>query len=522
MSEREYTVVVNAGVDLKQVEAELTASTGSGPIPNRSVDIANPRPGSRRQTHFALTDEEAKELSKDSRIMAVEIPPQQRDDIQIGLHATQVSEFTKPGVLTSNLVNWGLVRCNMQKNDFGQSAFATNIFEYALDGTGVDVVVQDSGIEAGHPEWNNYAGQSRLKQIDWYTASGLAGSQSPNHYRDYDGHGTHCAGTSAGKTYGWAKNAHIYAQKLSGLEGSGDSGTGISITDAFDVIRVWHNNKAIDPATGFKRPTIVNMSWGYGSTRVGDPDSGSYRGSGWTWGVDYSDNATLWAATGIVVPTISGIARRIPIRVASVDAEIEDMITDGVHVCIAAGNDYYKGDVSTGDDYNNTVVYGTDTINYARGSSPYSDNSMRVGNIESTVYLSGAEYLDQPRGSSSRGPSVQIWAPGTNIVSACSTTNVYTTANHPEDASYRITSISGTSMACPQVAGVGALHLQANPGLTPAELKARIINDAKNIIQDTSSDTDYTAFNTSLMGASNNMLFNRYNRQGLIMKNIGI
>ena len=141
MSEKEYTVVVHAGVDLKQVEAELTASTGSGPIPNRSVDIANPRPGSRRQTHFALTDAEAKELSKDSRIMAVEIPPQQRDDIQIGLHATQVSEFTKPGVLTSNLVNWGLVRCNMQKNDFGQSSFATNIFEYALDGTGVDVVI---------------------------------------------------------------------------------------------------------------------------------------------------------------------------------------------------------------------------------------------------------------------------------------------------------------------------------------------------------------------------------------------
>ena len=81
MSEREYTVVVNAGVDLKQVEAELTASTGSGPIPNRSVDIANPRPGSRRQTHFALTDEEAKELSpKRSKNNGMKF---NRDDIQI-------------------------------------------------------------------------------------------------------------------------------------------------------------------------------------------------------------------------------------------------------------------------------------------------------------------------------------------------------------------------------------------------------------------------------------------------------
>ena len=107
--EREYSVIVNAGVDLKELEAELTASTGSGPIPNRSVDIANPRPGSRRQTHFALTDEEAKELSKDSRIMAVEIPPEQRDDIQIGLHATQTGQFTRTDTLNQNYVNYLLL-----------------------------------------------------------------------------------------------------------------------------------------------------------------------------------------------------------------------------------------------------------------------------------------------------------------------------------------------------------------------------------------------------------------------------
>ena len=80
-------------------------------------------------------------------------------------------------------------------------------------------------------------------------------------------------------------------------------------------------------------------------------------------------------------------------------------------------------------------------------------------------------------------------------------------------------SISGTSMAAPQVAGVIALHLQANPGLTPAEIKTRIIADAKNVIFDTASSTDYTAFNTSLMGASNNMLWNRYGRQPFIYKN---
>ena len=520
MSEREYTVVVHAGVDLKQVEAELIASTGSGPIPNRSVDIANPRPGSRRQTHFALTDAEAQELSKDSRIMSVEIPPDQRDDIQIGLHATQTGQFTRTDTLNQNYVNWGLLRTNMLENYYGNSTTANNNFEYALDGTGIDVVIQDSGIEANHPEWQDYAGVSRLKQIDWYTASGVSGTQSGDHYRDYDGHGSHCAGIAVGKTYGWAKNAHIYAQKLSGLEGSGDSGTGISVTNAFDTIRLWHNSKAVDPVTGHKRPTVVNMSWGYSSTQDGPPSNGSYRGVAWTWGADYTADAALWTGTGIVVPVVTATARRIPIRVPSVDAEIDDMISDGIHVIIAAGNDYYKGDVSTGDDYNNTVTYGATTISYHQGSSPHSDNAFIVGNIESQTQLDGSVYRDRTRGSSSRGPRVEIWAPGTNIVSVCSNTNIgYTTENYPDDTNYKIMSISGTSMAAPQVAGVIALHLQANPGLTPAEIKTRIIADAKNVIFDTASSTDYTAFNTSLMGASNNMLWNRYGRQPFIYKN---
>ena len=36
-----------------------------------------------------------------------------------------------------------------------------------------------------------------------------------NHYTDDDdGHGTHVAGIATGKTYGWAKNANIYAMNI--------------------------------------------------------------------------------------------------------------------------------------------------------------------------------------------------------------------------------------------------------------------------------------------------------------------
>ena len=41
------------------------------------------------------------------------------------------------------------------------------------------------------------------------------------------------------------------------------------------------------------------MSWGYGTTRFGDPTDGTYRGTAWTYGVDYTTRAGLEAAAGV-------------------------------------------------------------------------------------------------------------------------------------------------------------------------------------------------------------------------------
>ena len=127
----------------------------------------------------------------------------------------------------------------------------------------MDFVVSDSGCQIDHPEFTDGNGVTRVKQIDWYTASGVSGTMPDfsTFYTDYHGHGTHVAGIAAGKTYGRAKNSHIYVMPVSGLT-SGVT-TGLSTTDSFDTIKGWHNNKPIDPATGYKRPTVVNMSWGY-------------------------------------------------------------------------------------------------------------------------------------------------------------------------------------------------------------------------------------------------------------------
>lgn len=529
--EKEYTVVVYNRDDLPALEAELTASTGDGPIPARSVDIANPRLGSRIQTHFMLTDSEAEILRTDPRVRAVEIPADQRDDISIGLNGYQTGNFFRDNndpTVNSAYVNWGLRRCIEETNIYvNRATTVTGPFEYALNGEGVDIVIQDSGIDPDHPEWLAPDGvTSRLQVIDWYVASGLPGTQSANHYGDYDGHGTHVASIAAGKIYGWAKGAHIYSQKLSGLEGLLDPGTGISIADAFDTIRLWHNKKndPLDAAyTG--RPTVVNMSWGYGATMYGDPVSGIYRGTPWTWGVDYSSRTTLLAETGVMRPIyIDGNSNtyfRIPVRIDSIDAEVEDMITDGIHVCIAAGNNLHKVDISTGPDYDNEVTFGASTYTYHRGSSPYSDNAFMVGNVNSyynryidITYPPEAYDLDTAATTSTRGPGVNIWAPGSAIVAGTSRNhNGYTTATYPLDVTFPITSISGTSMASPQVCGVVACHLQQHSHLTPYRMQVRLWNDAKAVMYDSGSDVDYDRYLDSIMGSPNRMLYNRYGKQ---------
>ena len=507
--EKEYIVVVHKGVDLEEFDSQMSDSQGHGPIPSRSIDIANPRIGSNRMTHWMITDQEAAEIRNDPRVLSVEIPPDQRTDIKIGLRANQIGDFRKVSAVESSAVNWGLRRCIAETNIYGANTTTDNNFSYALDGSGVDVVIQDSGLEPAHPEWKDRHGRSRYRSIDWYQASGLSGTQNANHDRDFDGHGTHCAGVIAGRTYGWAKNALIYGQKLRGLEAPSDSGTGIPISDAFDCIRLWHRNK------GNNRPTVVNMSWGYSSEITFDPTGGNYRGLPW----NYPGNAfQAWELFGLV-PYL-GPRRVLPARVASVDAEIDDMVAEGIHVVIAAGNDYYKADVPGGVDYNNYATFSGTDFYYHRGSSPHSDDAYEVGSIDVDVRLDDTTNKDKIAGYSTRGPYTNIYAPGTNIVSSVSTTNIYDSIGYPENPTFQIASISGTSFAAPQVAGVLALHLQATPDISPLDLRQKVFADSKDVIFDTAQDNDYEQFEESLLGSPNRMLFSRYGKQPLNLQNI--
>jgi subtilisin family serine protease len=197
------------------------------------------------------------------------------------------------------------------------------------------------------------------------------------------------------------------------------------------------------------------------------------------------------------------------LRVSSVDVDIQEMIDAGITVCIAAGNRSFKIDEATGTDYNNSMVADGDTIYYHRGSSPYDDDAIMVGSLDSTVYSST---LDQKATYSETGPGVHIWAPGTDIMSACSNTNNFGASNYHLNSAYKQMNISGTSMATPQVAGIVALLYEVNPKATPSQIKAMLLANAGTAVYSTGLANDWTS-TRSLQGSLQKVVYNKFNSE---------
>jgi serine protease AprX len=83
---------------------------------------------------------------------------------------------------------------------------------------------------------------------------------------------------------------------------------------------------------------------------------------------------------------------------------------------------------------------------------------------------------------SSRGPEVDVAAPGVNIYSTWAQASALPSTGHsppgpPGNRAYYV-SASGTSMATPHVAGIVALMLQANPELTHPKVERILIKTA--------------------------------------------
>jgi subtilisin family serine protease len=111
-------------------------------------------------------------------------------------------------------------------------------------GAGAHVYVLDTGIRTSH---NDYGGRA-IATLDLSSNSLVECSGNSGCASDAQGHGSHCAGTAAGGSYGIARDATIHAVKVLSDSGSGQ------FSWSFDALD-WM-------ATKGERPAIASMSLG--------------------------------------------------------------------------------------------------------------------------------------------------------------------------------------------------------------------------------------------------------------------
>ena len=505
----EYIVTCRTKEELESLYEDMETPGGSLYIPDRAIDLVHRREIS-RNTHYMLTEEEAADIRNDPRVIACERPAKERGIFPTPFW-TQTGDFEKTsGTLESDDKNWGLYRVIEGDSvaNWGSDStteISSRTISTTSSGKNVDVVIVDSHVNPDHPEFAvnvDGTGGSRVNQFNWFQYNSVLGYGSNGTYTystsgasPNENHGTHVAGTVAGNTQGWARDANIYNMAFS------DTLSGVTDWDEklWDYLRHFHKNKAINSATGRRNPTVTNHSWGYSynDVQLSDITSVTYRGTTTALsGTDAEKKVTL-EDNGVPVP-FSTYLHKTPARVAAVDADIQDAINDGIIIISSAGNSYWNCDTSSGNDYDNTVV-STSTYYHSRGSTPAStDNVICVGNIGSKV----AEYK---RNSSNWGERVDIWAPGSDIISAvydqssASAEGYGSLPQDPRNSSYQVASISGTSMASPQVCGVIACLAEQEPYLTQAEALQHLKENALSDVGTTGdiNHSGYEAFGDS-------------------------
>jgi serine protease AprX len=314
-------------------------------------------------------------------------------------------------------------RAQERSQDFGRVV--------PFSGRGVTAMINDSGIDATHADvaygshvvqnvqaLTNLAAWDSMLPITW-----LENQQNTD---TNSGHGTHVAGTFGGNG---ARSAGQYQGVAPGADIVGyGSGAAIAILDAvggFDYA-ITHQNSFPNPIR------IISNSWG---------TSGRF---------DPVD----------------------PVNIASYEA-----YKRGMTVVFAAGND------GPGEDTHNPYaqapwVISVGAANKAGGLASFSSRGSR---FESGTFTTNDglwwTYRNEPT----------VSATGVDVISTRALTNVAANGGDgdvgPIPPQYLpfYTMISGTSMATPHVAGIVALMYEANPALTPDQVRDILRRTATNL-----------------------------------------
>lgn len=312
---------------------------------------------------------------------------------------------------------------------------------------------------------------------------------------DEGSHGTPCGALTYGRTQGWAYNANKWTLDLYGAYGSG-------IEQGFDIQKIFHQLKPVNPLYGTKDPTISSNSWGYRSNK--DP-GGATR----YWTHRASSNNAYTSETGIswlsTMGTQGDAGRwKSEMKTNSLTAALDELIDAGVIFVVAAGNSNQKQVNYGHPDFNNYItatnggslenssffefsIEVTGTTNrrgFPQQGGKYVNDDGSVGYKTINIGALDDDYnsgLETKVGYSDRGEGIDIYAPADGTLSANkSYTNegprpdTYGGFTYNSGVAYD-TGFSGTSAACPVAAGFLATVLEWNRDWTWRELKDWIL-----------------------------------------------
>lgn len=219
-NEQEYDVIVSKDANIKRVLAAIARKTDDEVVKQTYSN-----------SYFkgfsgTFTKAEARRLRT--------IPGVEDVDLQIEVQMLD----TRPQA------PWGLQRISQGETMSGNPAQQT--FSYSFSdaklGEGVDIYIIDTGIRTSHEE---FGGRARMG----FTSTGVN--------TDDNGHGTHCAGTSAGSTVGVASKANLIGVKVLNGNGAGSSGAFIK---GMDFVIQEHEKRS---AQGDFVASIASMSLGF-------------------------------------------------------------------------------------------------------------------------------------------------------------------------------------------------------------------------------------------------------------------
>lgn len=516
-----YLVTLKEGVDIDQFYDDMETPGGSSSIPDREIDCYDRRPIS-RNTGYILSEEEVRQLKNDSRIIDIE-SKNLLDSIKVRPSWIQTSsDWDKSSTSANTNRNWGLYRCvnGEQVSSWGSNGTvdSTATITTTSSGKNVDVVIVDGHLNVNSPEFavnDDGTGGSRVQQFNWLslTSTVTGGANGTYTYRSGaslnnldDNHGQHVAGTVAGNTQGWARDANIYYMSPYDSE----SATTIGSDRLFEYIRAWHNQKSINAFTGRRNPTIINNSWGsyYNDVLRSGITIIRYRGQTYTSG--FTDNAFR---DTFGIRNFDATYIDIKAYPTAYVADVQDAVNAGIIFVGASGNESEKIDIEGGEDYDNFIISEGSAYFYHRGSWNTSAMVSGVNGAKLSVCVGAVSSLvnESKATFSNCGPRVDVYAPGVNIISSLQSSGGQATlVNDYRDINYKLGKYNGTSMASPQVCGVLACLLEQYPNMKQSDIMSYLEQNSKTN-QMTTTSGGYND-DTDLQGSSNSYLLYKKER----------